>query len=204
MAQLLYIMFAFLVVILMSTVLNTIVKDSYGVIRNKHAAMVFWLNCLDFVAEMDAIKNVGKIIMRCFRLSEGTVGAPRRVQETPNGEPIPINDSKRKGVSRFRNGWDSLWNLLGPNLYETYDTNPSLFKFWCYVLVRIVVGVFVLPFWFILGSVTFGLFWLPQVREYILKQKKVAISRADMAEQVTEQMNDLQSKLKKLHAEMKS
>mmetsp|Transcript_4793 Transcript_4793/g.7733 ORF Transcript_4793/g.7733 Transcript_4793/m.7733 type:complete len:82 (+) Transcript_4793:1065-1310(+) len=79
--------------------------------------MVFWLNCLDFVAEMDAIKNVGKIIMRCFRSSQGTVGAPMRVQETPNGEPIPINDSERKGVSLFRDGLASLWNLLGPNLY---------------------------------------------------------------------------------------
>ena len=71
-AQLLYILFAFLVVILLSNVLIAIVTDLYGVIRNERTAMVFWLNCLDFVAEMDAIKNVGKIIMRCFRLSEGT------------------------------------------------------------------------------------------------------------------------------------
>ena len=167
-AQLLYIMFAFLVVILLSNVLIAIVTDLYGVIRNKHTAMVFWLNCLDFVAEMDAIKNVGNIIMRCFRLSEGTAGAPMRVQETPNGEPIPIDDSERKDVSRFRDGWDSLWNLFGPNLYETYDANPSLFEFWCYVLVRIADGAFVLPFWFILGFITFGLLWLPQVQECIL------------------------------------
>jgi len=201
-AQLLYLMFAFLVVILLSNVLIAIVTDAYGVIRNERAAMVFWSNRLDFVAEMDAIKNVGKIIMTCFRSSEGAAGAPTRVQETPNGEPIPIDDSERKGVSRFRDGWDSLWNLFGPNLYETYDANPSSFEFWCYVLVRIVV-LFVIPFWFILGFVTFGLLWPPQVREYMLKGK-VAINRADIADQVTEQMHDLQSELKKLRAEMKS
>jgi len=203
-AQLLYIMFALLVVLLLSNVLIAIVTDSYGVIRNERAAMVFWSNRLDFVAETDAIKNVGKIFMTCFRSSEGAAGAPTRVQETPNGEPIPIEDSERKAMSRFRNGWDSLMNLFGPNVYETYDANPSSFEFWCYVLVRIVAGIFVIPSWLILGFITAGWLWPPQVREYLFKQKKVDISRADMAEQVTEQIDDLQSELKKQRAEIKS
>ena len=59
MAQLLYVVFSFLVIILLSNVLIAIVTDSYGVIENERAAMVFWSNRLDFVAEIDQIKNVG-------------------------------------------------------------------------------------------------------------------------------------------------
>jgi hypothetical protein len=42
------------------------------------------------------------------------------------------------------------------------------------------------------------------VREYLLKQKKVATSRADMAEQVTAQMTELQNEIWKLRAEMRA
>ena len=95
-------------------------------------------------------------------------------------------------------------NLFDPNLYETYDVNPSSFEFWCYVLVRFAAVVFVIPVWLILGLVTAGWLWPPQVSEYLLKQKKVAISRADMAEQVTAQINELQNEIKLLRVEMKA
>jgi len=50
-----FILFMFLVVILLANILIAIVTDSYGVIKNERAAIVFWSNRLDFVAEMDAI-----------------------------------------------------------------------------------------------------------------------------------------------------
>ncbi|KAL7542620.1 hypothetical protein ACHAXR_012331 [Thalassiosira sp. AJA248-18] len=203
-AQFLYFAFAFLVVILLSNVLIAIVTDSYGVIKNERAAMVFWSNRLDFVAEMDAIKNVGKTIKKWVGRGDGAAGAPTRVQEMPNGEPIPIDDAEKLSGGRFRSGWKSIMNLFDPNLYETYDVNPSSFEFWCYVLVRFAAIVFVIPVWLILGLCTAGWLWPPQVREYILKQKKVAISRADMAEQVITQINDLKNDIKKLRVEMKS
>jgi len=202
-AQFLYVAFAFLVVILLSNVLIAIVTDSYGVIKNERAAMVFWSNRLDFVAEMDAIKNVGKTIKKFFVRSDGATGAPTRVQETPNGEPIPIDDGEKQSMSRFRNGWKTIMDLFDPNLHETYDVNPSSFEFWCYLFVRMAAVVFVIPVWLILGLCTAGWLWPPQVREYLLKQKKVAISRADMAEQVTAQINDLKNEIKKLRVEMK-
>jgi ABC-type phosphate transport system permease subunit len=52
-AQLLYVAYAVLVVILLSNVLIAIVTDSYEIIQNDRAAIVFWSNRLDFVAEMD-------------------------------------------------------------------------------------------------------------------------------------------------------
>jgi hypothetical protein len=54
-AQILYVGYAFLVVILLSNVLIAIVTDSYEIIQNDRAAIVFWSNRLDFVAEMDAV-----------------------------------------------------------------------------------------------------------------------------------------------------
>jgi len=203
-AQILYLAFAFLVVILLSNVLIAIVTDSYGVIKNERAAMVFWSNRLDFVAEMDAIKNIGKIFLRGFRSSDGAAGAPRRVQERPNGEPIPIEDGDRQSLSYFRNGWDVIMGLFGSDVFEAYDVGPSSLEFWCYVLAQIVAVVFIIPVWLIVGLCTAGWLWPPQVREFLLKQKKVAISRADMAEQVTAQIKDLKNELKKMRAEMKT
>ena len=52
-AQFLYVAYAVVVVILLSNVLIAIVTDSYEIIQNDRAAIVFWSNRLDFVAEMD-------------------------------------------------------------------------------------------------------------------------------------------------------
>ncbi len=204
-AQFLYIAFAFLVVILLSNVLIAIVTDSYGVIKNERSAMVFWANRLDFVAEMDAIKNVGKRIKACCGKGDGAPGAPTNVQETPNGEPIPLDGLEEKGrmVGKFRTGWQTLMNLFDRNLYETYDVQPSSPEFWCYVLIRFGAFFFAIPLWLLLGLCTAGWLWPPQVREWLFQQKKAAISRADMAQEVTNQINQLKTEIMKLRIEMK-
>ncbi len=204
-AQFLYIAFAFLVVILLSNVLIAIVTDSYGVIKNERSAMVFWANRLDFVAEMDAIKNVGKRIRACCgKGSSGAPGAPTNVRETPNGEPVTIVEGlDEKGSGKFRAGWQSLMNLFDRNLYETYDVQPSSIEFWCHVLIRFGAFFFVIPLWLLIGLCTAGWLWPPQVREWLFQQKKAAISRADMAQEVTNQINQLKTEIMKLRIEMK-
>ena len=62
-SQALYILYAFLVIILLSNVLIAIVTDSYGIIKNERAAMVFWSNRLNFIAEVDAIATVRKQLL---------------------------------------------------------------------------------------------------------------------------------------------
>jgi hypothetical protein len=203
-AQFLYIAFAFLVIILLSNVLIAIVTDSYGVIKNERAAMVFWSNRLDFVAEIDAIKNIGSSIKKYFSPGgAGAAGAPRRVRETVGGEPIPVNDERLRSVDVFRNAWKSLMNLFDPHMNDSYDVSPSSFEFWCYILVRLAAVFIVIPVWLLVGLASAGWLWPPQVREYLLKQKKVAISRADMAEQVTTQMTELQNEIWNLRAEIR-
>jgi len=54
-AQILYVAYAIIVVILLSNVLIAIVTESYEVVQNDRAAVVFWGNRLDFVTEVDAI-----------------------------------------------------------------------------------------------------------------------------------------------------
>jgi hypothetical protein len=194
-AQLLYVVFSFLVVILLSNVLIAIVTDSYGVIKNERAAVVYWSNRLDFVAEIDQIKNVGKLFRKCF-------GAKS------NSDPKKSDSVKKLGAGGggedadiFRIGWKSLMNLYDPNLHESHG-GLSSFDFWCFLLLQLVVGVFVIPMWLILGLASAGWLWPPQVREYLLKQKKVVI-RANMSEAVTTKMTDLQNEILKLRVEMR-
>ena len=56
-ATFLFVAFVFLVVILLANVLIAIVTDSYSVIRNERAAIVFWTSRLDFIVEMDVISS---------------------------------------------------------------------------------------------------------------------------------------------------
>jgi len=202
-AQILYVAFAFLVVILLSNVLIAIVTDSYGVIKNERAAMVFWSNRLDFVAEMDAILNISKRL-GCGK-KDSAAGAPKSVQESPEGDQFGFEDEEKgHSNSKFRSGWKSVMNLFDPNLYDSHDVNPSSFEFWCYVLVRFAAVVFVIPIWLIVGLCTAGWLWPPQVREYLFQQKKAAVSRADMAEQVTAQINEMQEEIQNLRMEIRS
>merc|ERR1712226_705308 len=87
-AQILYVAYAFLVVILLSNVLIAIVTDSYEIIQNDRAAIVFWSNRLDFVAEMDAIVYGAQRRLFCFTQRNNMApGAPRHVKERANGLP---------------------------------------------------------------------------------------------------------------------
>jgi hypothetical protein len=53
----LFIVFVFLVDILLANVLIAIVTDSFKVIQDQCAAIVFWTDRLAFIAQMDAIAN---------------------------------------------------------------------------------------------------------------------------------------------------
>ena len=67
-AQVFYLLYVFVVIIILSNVLIAIITDSYGVIKNERAAMVFWSNRLIFVAEADAIQSgLGKVWSLCRR-----------------------------------------------------------------------------------------------------------------------------------------
>lgn len=217
-AQFLYLAYAFLVVILLSNVLIAIVTDSYDVIKNDRAAIVFWSNRLDFVAEMDAIASVRTKFpnwMRCSGSdSDGVPGAPTHVQEGPGGSGIvaygdqaggagATGDSRSQSKHAFSKGWQSLMSLFDSNLYTDLDMHPGSFEFWSYSCFRFIVITVIIPIWLVLGLATAGWLWPPQVREFLFVQKKTAVSRSDMLAQVSREIEQLKDEIKELRFELK-
>ena len=205
-AQLLYVGYAFLVVILLSNVLIAIVTDSYEIIQNDRAAIVFWSNRLDFVAEMDAISSVVKNYICSFgggKTRGMAPGAPTAVQEGPNGTTVVSGDDKRSTKSWFREGWKQVMVLFESNFYYDMEMNPSNIEFYIYLVYRIFAVCIIIPIWIIAGIVTAGWLWPPQVREYLFVQKETAASRAELERQKLEQLKEIQSDIKNLKTELR-
>lgn len=141
-----FIIFMFLVVILLANVLIAIVTDSYGVIKNERAAVVFWTNRLDYIAECDAIIHGPWI---------------RRMRElfflTPNDAVDNEKISEEFGAE--------LWETcIG---FDVVDYKVTTIDFWAFLFFRILAFAFVLV-WVPVGFLTFGTLWPPQVRERLL------------------------------------
>lgn len=183
-------------VILLSNVLIAIVADSYEIIQNDRAAIVFWSNRLDFVAEMDAITyGINTRLQFCRRKPKGATGTVTEVQQEgpgPNSPGlIPVNTSESK--QPFREGWESVMFLFDANLYEEIDW----LEFFVYMLFRIFAVIFVIPLWLALGLVTAGWLWPPQVREFLFVQKEAAVSRSELERRKL-------GKLKAIHTDLKT
>lgn len=212
-AQLLYVAYAFLVVILLSNVLIAIVTDSYEIIQNDRAAIVFWSNRLDFVAEMDAIiygaqRRLGWCLGRQSKnmlggppgVVGGSPDAPMNVQETANG---PITTSGEYGADNgkteyFRLGWQQVMLLFDANLYDEID----LFESWVYNFFRIFSILVVIPVWVCLGVISAGWLWPPQIREALFVQKEAVISRSELERNKLEKLMGIQNEVKTLKQEL--
>ena len=209
-AQILYVAYAFLVVILLSNVLIAIVTDSYEIIQNDRAAVVFWSNRLDFVAEMDGISSVvrrGIRRMLCLETqkAKGAPGAPTRVQEGPNGTTIALDGDNAKSGKKdwFRDAWKNIMLLFEANFYDDVDLHPSKIEFWVYLCYQAFAGFIIIPVWLIVGFATMGALWPPQVREYLFVQRETAVSRAEIERQKLEQLREIQTDIKSLKTEIR-
>lgn len=205
-AQILYVAYAFLVVILLSNVLIAIVTDSYEIIQNDRASIVFWSNRLDFVAETDAVSYGLRQRMKFLGgdRAGGALGAPAQVQEGPYsaGKESDILDAKQK-KDLFRQGWKSIVQLFDQNLYDDIALKPQNIEFWCYFFFQGAAVLFVIPLWIVAGLVTAGVLWPPQIREYLFVQKETAISRSDLEKQKLGQLKAIQTSIKTLKAELR-
>lgn len=74
-------------------------------------------------------------------------------------------------------------------------------EFIVYSLLRFLTAVFIIPLWIILGAVTFGVMWPPQVREKLLTGRLTRRS-AKEAENRMNQVTQLRTDLSLLHAEI--
>jgi Ion transport protein len=151
----LFILFMFLVVILLGNVLIAIVTDSYKVIQDQRAAIVFWTNRLDFVAEMDAIAS-GPWKAKVKKAVGWDV-------DGGSGDFAPIKNEHYQGGLFGKNSWKRLMDLFED---EIDDSVVSL-EYFLYTLMRVSVAVLVIPLWICLGVLTAGWLWPPQIREAV-------------------------------------
>jgi hypothetical protein len=179
----LYIIFMFLVVILLANVLIAIVTDSYKVVQDQRAAIVFWTNRLDFIAEMDAIAN-GPWKNRL----KGLLGCGRR-QDSSSSQPESVFGKEF---------WKQLMELFEDDVEE-----GSTCDFMAYTALRLL-ALIVIPLWIVLGLFTAGWLWPPQVREGILTS--TVFKHSSDAEKHNElrrnQVKQLQRDVKELNDEL--
>ena len=185
-AVVLFSIFMFLVVILLANVLIAIVTDSYGVIRNERAEIVFWSTRLDFVAEMDAISNGPwkKKVKNALMIGE---------------------ENETNGFDEESDITEELWKKL-MDLYEEDISNlrVSTIEFWCYVFVRFMTTFVIIPIWLLGGFLSAGWLWPPQIRARILQQKVTRKSLEEVIdmEQTVDEIVRLKSEMGDLRAEM--
>lgn len=147
-ATVLFVLFMFLVVILLANVLIAIVTDSYKVIQDQRAAIVFWTNRLNFIAQMDAIANgPWRTLLR------KALGLQEKSQQL---------DSDAWTNVLGKRYWRSLMDLYEDDIHA----NVLSFEYFAVTLVRMMVTVFIIPAWILLGLITLGWLWPPQIREY--------------------------------------
>lgn len=213
-AQILYIFYGFFIVILLSNVLIAIVTDSYEIVQNDRAAIVFWSNRLDFVAEMDSIASVVRKRIFC----KGAEGARTKARMLRNArtEDDQASDSSRSSSSSngakmkiaygseewFRDKWDSIMSTFEHDLYGATEEDIRPIDFWYDILIK-TLAVLVIPPWLILGFVTVGILWPPQVREWLFVQKETAASRAEIERRKLEQLQEIQRDTKLLKEELR-
>jgi hypothetical protein len=146
----LFILFMFLVVILLANVLIAIVTDSYKVIQDQRAAIVFWTNRLNFVAEMDGIAN-GPWKNRVYK----ALGCSACV----NASPVSERKVPQLGME--------LWKQIIDLFEDEVEEGMFSLDFLVYTLLRFIAAVFVIPLWILLGLITVGWLWPPQIREAV-------------------------------------
>ncbi|VEU40414.1 unnamed protein product [Pseudo-nitzschia multistriata] len=159
----LFVVFMLLVVILLANVLIAIVTDSYKVIRDKRAAIVFWTNRLDFIAQMDAIASIPW--RSRFRRILGL--RKEAGEEGVNGGAPGYGDQT---LARTHRGRGSLGKDLWNDVLELFDHDswtedgPFSLDFILCAFLRAAALVLV-PLWILAGALVVGLLWPPQIRE---------------------------------------
>jgi len=186
-AQILYVAFVFLVVILLSNVLIAIVTDSHSVVKNERAEMVFWSNRLDFIAEMDTIEAMRKRFISCVL----------RNDYSEQSQSPELQISSLSGV--FGENWDHLATFLR----ERQTDDISLLEFYLFTFLRIIIVLLVIPLWFALGLFTAGSFWPPQIREWLFAGREGGRNDSAMANSVNLEIKYAKDQIKDMSAELK-
>lgn len=168
-----FLLYAFIVVIVLSNMLIAITVDSYGVIKNERAVMVFWSNRLDQVAEKDAFVTLFRKIFCCEKTKEVQLVGPTTVQERPGarGEVVGGQTQRHSGFElQLFKYWEELMEVFkddsGANSISYFS-----YEFLLVNLTRIIVLI-IIAMWFIVGFLSLTILWPPQIREAFLNHTR--------------------------------
>lgn len=202
-AQVLYILYGFVVVILLSNVLIAIVTDSYEIVQNDRAAIVFWSNRLDFISEMDGIASVVRRRILCVSKDQSDGTRLTNAQEQANGA-VSIEGSLYPDGNRewFREAWKSIVGLFDESPYDDEGLRPENIEIWVTICYK-ALALFIIPFWLLIGFVSVGILWPPQVREWLLVQKETVASRSELERRKLEKLRIIQNDMKNLKHEIR-
>ncbi|KAL3942625.1 MAG: hypothetical protein SGBAC_003226 [Bacillariaceae sp.] len=153
-AVVMFALFMFLMVILLANVLIAIVTDSYKVIQDQRAAIVFWNNRLDFIAQMDAVAN-GPWKRKIRKM----IGLRHKKTET-------------KEVTTGADSWSWMMDVL-------FEDELEGAYYYLYIPIRFVLFLFVIPAWFFAGVISVGLLWPPQIRRMFFTSNVSKMTEAD-------------------------
>ncbi len=181
-ATLFFIVFVFLVVILLANVLIALVTDSYGVIKNERAAIVFWSNRLDFIVEMDVISSgvLTSLMSLCGSEDKGST-------EDTHDSPTDL--------------WRSVLDVFDKDLNQMEFLSLS---FLCLTVIRIIIITVAIPLWIAVGLLCFGALWPHQWRKRLLEQKITdgSNTRKDSTQKQLNELNELKSDVETLRREV--
>mmetsp|Transcript_15428 Transcript_15428/g.22553 ORF Transcript_15428/g.22553 Transcript_15428/m.22553 type:complete len:931 (+) Transcript_15428:124-2916(+) len=189
-----FVLYALCVVLVLSNVLIVLVIDSYGVIKNERAAIVFWTNRLDFVFEMDAILRVIKRTLNFFKKSKTNPKSLAELEQSLDSTPTDLSSTPAKEKAPFSSAWKSLMSL--------WDTEGIDDGFWCYFFFRFI-AVFIIPVWLLSGVVTVGILWPPEIRSKLLVQSHLGVTQSDIAKELTRNIKELRNEVSTLRTELK-
>ena len=127
-------------------------------IQKSLAAIVFWSNRLAFITDMDLITNGPwkKTVMNFFRLGGD--------DDEKEGEVEALLEKDKVEITWERILWKKLIECFDPSV-----DNQGVGLFF-YVPLRIFIAMFLIPFWLLVGIISAGWLWPPQVREGLFVQ----------------------------------
>lgn len=144
-AQILFLIFFFVEMIILLNILIAIITDLYGVVTNERAAIVFWSNRLAFITDMDMVTNGPwkKTVMNLFRLRD-----PDDDEDADEEEALVKKDKVE--ISWERILWKKLIECFDPEV-DTSGMGMIL-----YVPLRVFISMFLIPFWLLMGILSAG------------------------------------------------
>ncbi|KAL3789281.1 hypothetical protein HJC23_000347 [Cyclotella cryptica] len=171
--------FFFLVVILLLNVLIAIICDLYGIITNDRAAIVFWGNRLAFIVDMDMITDGPwkETVRSIFRLRDD-------VDEEGN------KDDRAGEEEKVEISWE---RILWKKLVENFDPRIEEKRIKTFLLLpwRVCVSMFFIPFWLLVGILSAGWLWPPQVREGLFVQRVSMPKDSTVAQEAELRMHEV-------------